>query len=96
MLSASCLGKVNHYKNILENLISEIKIVKQEWNKETARSSTLKNELDLVKEKLQARDRDLLKTLEKVSHFNVRNINKRMRRMEEKAADAGGMAVQNS
>ena len=82
------LGKVNHYENILENLISEIKIVKQEWNKETARSSTLKNELDLVKEKLQARDRDLLKTLEKVSHFNVRNINKRMRRMEEKAADA--------
>ena len=82
------LGKVDHYENILENLISEMKIIKQEWNKETARSSTLKNELDLVKEKLQARDRDLLKTLEKVSHFNVRNVNKRMRRMEEKVADA--------
>eukprot|EP00112_Aurelia_sp_Birch-Aquarium-sp1_P013961 Seg299.3 transcript_id=Seg299.3/GoldUCD/mRNA.D3Y31 product="hypothetical protein" protein_id=Seg299.3/GoldUCD/D3Y31 len=82
------LGKVNEYEGILENLIAEIKTIKEEWNKETARSSTLKNKLDLVKEQLRARDRELLKALEKVSHFNVRNVNKRMRRMEEKIADA--------
>ena len=39
------LRKVNHYENILANLISEFKVVKQECNKETARSSIFKLKL---------------------------------------------------
>ena len=82
------LAVINELRNNLENQIEEINHARQERNQETTEALKLRNELDTTKKILRLKEKELQTALEKIGHFDVRNVNRRIKRMEKKLKDA--------
>ena len=82
------LTATNELKNNLENQIEEINLIRQERNQETTEVLKLRNELDTTTKILRSKEKELQTAVEKIGHFNVRNVNRRIKRMEKKLKDA--------